>query len=171
MQGSAHLFSTLQADLTRHMQRFEQAALRDSLSMPPGLLHPSALPAALAAPCTPEDEQRADAQLAELRHKLKQVRCHCMLRAHRLASVRMLSAHSWTAPDIQVSSCWLLPPGSAALCSPECEQSGRCAASGAENRNPAIGIHLMKALLLLSNSHCSKGSSHISHRIWLRQAK
>ena len=79
MQGSAHLFSTLQADLTQHMQRFEQAALRDSLSVPPGLLHPSALPAAPAVPCTPEDEQRADAQLAELRHKIKQVRCQCVL--------------------------------------------------------------------------------------------
>ena len=80
MQGSAHLFSTLQADLTKHMQRFEQAALRDSLNIPPGLLHPSALSSAPAVPCTPEDEQSADAQLAELRHKIKQVCCHCMLR-------------------------------------------------------------------------------------------
>ena len=84
VQGSAHLFSTLQADLTQHMQRFEQAALRDSLSVPPGLLHPSALPSPPAIPHTPEDEQRADAQLAELRHKIKQVRCRCVLSASGL---------------------------------------------------------------------------------------
>ena len=123
VQGSAHLFSTLQADLTQHMQRFEQAALRDSLSVPPGLLHPSALPAAPAVPCTPEDEQRADAQLAELRHKIKQVRCHCVLQPAD-SCLHLSDVHAQLG--CTCDTCFLphvhyqlAPPGPTMLCSPE----------------------------------------------------
>lgn len=73
LQGSAHLFSDLQADLGKHMQKFEQTAVRTSLRVPPGLLHPSSLPHAEAPPCTPEDEQSADSQLAQLRQRIEQV--------------------------------------------------------------------------------------------------
>ena len=73
-QGSAHLYSSLQMDIGKHMQKFEQTALRTSLRVPPGLLHPSSLPLAVNAPCTQEIEQSADAQLAQLRHKIEEVR-------------------------------------------------------------------------------------------------
>ena len=73
MQGSAHLFSNLQADIGKHMQKFEQTALRTSLRVPAGLVHPSSLPPALDAPHTPEDEVKADAELAELRQKIGEV--------------------------------------------------------------------------------------------------
>ncbi len=77
MQGSAHLFSNLQTDIGKHMQKFEQIALRTSLRVPAGLVHPSALPPALDAPHTPADEAKADAQLAELRQRIAEV-CLCV---------------------------------------------------------------------------------------------
>ena len=77
MQGSAHLFSNLQTDIGKHMQKFEQTALRTSLRVPAGLVHPSALPPALDAPHTPADEAKADAQLAELRQRIAEV-CLCV---------------------------------------------------------------------------------------------
>ena len=75
VQGSAHLFSNLQTDIGKHMQKFEQAALRTSLRVPAGLVHPSALPPALEALHSPEDEEKADAQLAQLRRKIGEVGC------------------------------------------------------------------------------------------------
>lgn len=77
VQGSAHLFSNLQTDIGKHMQKFEQTALRTSLRVPAGLVHPSALPPALDAPHTPADEAKADAQLAELRQRIAEV-CLCV---------------------------------------------------------------------------------------------
>ena len=73
VQGSAHLFSNLQADIGQHMQKFEQTALRTSLRAPAGLVHPASLPPALDAPHTPEDEAQADAQLAALRQRIGEV--------------------------------------------------------------------------------------------------
>ena len=73
VQGSAHLFSNLQAEIGKHMQRFEQTALRTSLRVPAGLVHPSSLPPALDVRHTPEDEVTADAQLVELRQRIQEV--------------------------------------------------------------------------------------------------
>ena len=87
VQGSAHLFSNLQADIGKHMQKFEQNALRTSLRVPAGLVHPSALPPALDAPHTPEDEAQADAQLAELCQRIAEV-CQCARSLTRSIDVR-----------------------------------------------------------------------------------
>ncbi len=72
-QGSAHLFRQLQADLAKHMQEFERAALRTSLNVPAGLILNQADLAEDGPSFTAEDEQRVDSQLSKLRQEIQEV--------------------------------------------------------------------------------------------------
>ncbi len=72
-QGSAHLFRQVQADLGKHLQDFERAGLRTSLSVPAGLILDQAALAEGGPKFTAEDEQRVDGQLATLRQEIQQV--------------------------------------------------------------------------------------------------
>lgn len=72
-QGSAHLFRQLQADLAKHMQEFERAALRTSLNIPAGLILNQAALAVDGPRFTAEDEQRVDSQLFKLRQEILEV--------------------------------------------------------------------------------------------------
>ncbi|CAL8467265.1 g6801 [Coccomyxa elongata] len=74
LQGSAHLFRQLQADLAKHMQEFERAALRTSLNIPAGLILNQAALAEDGPRFTAEDEQRVDSQLSKLRQEIQEVR-------------------------------------------------------------------------------------------------
>ncbi len=82
-QGSAHIFRQLQADLAKHMQEFERAALRTSLNIPAGLILNQAALAEDGPRFTAEDEQRVDSQLSQLRQEIQEVLtcgafCHCL---------------------------------------------------------------------------------------------
>ncbi|EIE26869.1 hypothetical protein COCSUDRAFT_59376 [Coccomyxa subellipsoidea C-169] len=72
--GSAHLFRQVQADLGKHLQEFERAGLRTSLSVPAGLILDQAALAEGGPKFTAEDEQRVDGQLATLRQEIQQAR-------------------------------------------------------------------------------------------------